>query len=105
MLLPDDRIRIGGKRPAKMVNKVRGSDRLCAVTPAHRIAVWPVGPARERWYSQYEEAPGAQRSAECGECGDVKPGMRVKHSMQVFASQQSADGFRRVFIQPQPVSR
>jgi hypothetical protein len=34
MLLPDNRIRIGGKRPAEMVDKMRSGDRLGAVAPA-----------------------------------------------------------------------
>jgi tRNA(Met) cytidine acetyltransferase len=37
--LPDDRIRIGGKRPAKMVNEARGGDRFRAVAPAHGFDV------------------------------------------------------------------
>ncbi len=66
MLLPDDRIRIGGKRPAKMVNEVRGDNRLRAVAPANGIAVGLRGPVGERRNQQHQQASGAQRPAERG---------------------------------------
>ena len=105
MLLPDNGIRIGGQRPAKMVNEARGGNRLGAVAPANRIAVGPVGPVGERRHQQHQKAAGAQGSAEGSKGRDVKAGARIKNSMPVLAPQQPADGFRGRFQKPRPVSR
>jgi hypothetical protein len=50
-------------------------------------------PSSERRNQQHQKASGAQRSAQGGKGGDIKPGAGVKNGMQELASQQSADGF------------
>jgi hypothetical protein len=88
MLLPDNRIRIGGNRPAKMVDKMRvaiGS----ALSLQRRESL--SGPAQPR---TAEPAAGSRRaaSAQAAKAATSNPA-GIKNGMQELASQQPADGF------------
>lgn len=76
-----------------MVDKMRSGYRFGAVAPAQGITVRKPGPRLKRRNPQHQKAPGAQRSAQRGERGNIEPAARVKNGMPELASQQATDGF------------